>query len=106
LDQLVKAREGAIFHIVEQVDVHPFRPEEFIHFNLFISPREKKIPESYAFYSVPTGPPIVRGFENAGLIAYRSHDVMLPSFNRFIRLHVSRHTGILANDVIAEMCSY
>ena len=103
MQEIVDAREGAIFHTVEQADKGPFSSEEFIHFNFFVCLGDIDIPKEHVFLSLPTKEPIVMNFHSQELLPYRQHHVALPGTDKKIVVIVSRHAGKLKSNILTAM---
>jgi hypothetical protein len=103
MQEIIDARNDAIFHIVEQADKSPFSSEEFIHFNFFVCPGDIDIPKEHVFLSLPTKEPIVVNFHSQEPLPYRQHHVALTGTDKKIAVTVSRHVGKLKNKILTAM---
>lgn len=100
---VVEAREKSVFHITELSQKHAYREYEFLHFNFFLCPNDKDVPKEHAFLSLPMKEPIVKNFSSGLKAHYRAHYVSIPEFYKKIAVLVSRHKGILQNNIITGM---
>jgi len=99
-EAFLKAREGAIFHILELDENQSLSltKEEFIHFDFFLGPDNLKgFP-----CCTPTAEPAVSSYvaPKEGKVNSRAHPVRLEGINYRIWIVLSKHSGRLSDNTI------
>lgn len=95
-DEVIKAREGAIFHVVSLADDAVSTTGEFIHFRFFLGGDECKSFNN--FWAFPK--PYIQGLRYERQTPIRAHPVTIVNLPYKIWVLVSKHSGDLSNDVI------
>ena len=91
-EMMIKAREGAIFHLVHLPRGVKIGRDEFVHFDFFIAPRSIDVEKFPCF--VPMLEPIVQNYSQVeGGTPIRAHPVMLPKMKQRVWVIVSKHKG-------------
>jgi len=98
-DLMLKAREGAVFHLVT-LNKMPLNKGEFLHFDFFIGPSDLSTEKIPCF--VPRQEPIIYGYAQAFKEGtyFRGHPVSLEGIAEKIWVVVSKHIGKVSDKAV------
>ena len=95
-DEVIKAREGAIFHIVRLAKDVGITTGEFLHFRFFLGGDDYK--SFKHFWALPK--PHIQGLVYERHIPIRTHPMSIVNLPYKVWVLVSKHGGELSNDAI------
>lgn len=96
-EDIMKARQDAIFHLISLPNQGKVKDFEFLHFEFFI-----RTDHEFLHVNCPIAPPLLESYDEfgEGQRQVRVHPVKLEGLDGKVLIRVSKHPGKLLNDAL------
>ena len=101
IQDIIKARDGAIFSLISLPDGLTLNVDEYLHFEVLVTKDKRGGIDLPQFINFPTTPPgLESSVEMETQLTVRTHPVRLQGFPGSVFIVVAKHKGILSNEAV------